>query len=381
MKYFMISSKKNAYAFFIIPFLLFIPLAFYDEYPYPVFNRLIATIVFVGLFLGHALFQYMLTNHMKPEQKPSIYVYYAPSFLILFLYYIVFAIQHPNIGGGLNVYDDSAIERTSESKNNDTQAGFEISEDLNMEHHISNASEVLDIKKNEFYLPNDENFSLPKQFTSFVKETARNITKTDEANAQYTEIAQEFGVKFGDFFNSSDWEGIRELVDEYSIILPDAPSIAANLLLLFGAPISELESYLALGAEVALPSTLNLASSGRIKDLKQLENYGVSYSSELPLQMSILDLALMNVLSKDGFNFLIERVDNLSVFKPDLQVDTLGIALLNAELNSTNAPYFIRAILETDGVEFNKQHEAILSQLQQSSPTLANRIIAILDSV
>lgn len=380
MKYFIISSKKNAFFFFVLPMLLFLPLGLLDQEIYPLFSHLIFGMLLVSMVLFHAIYQYVLENHLRAEQRRNILPLFYPSFSVLFLYLIAFLI---NLQNGIDEHVFEASERQDGTlsfiRENSKDYGEIVNTiSLDTDKPLSESG----TKSSDFFLPEGGDLTISQQFSAFVYAAIQEQMQANlnvNVDEQDLKVAAEFGNKLGGLIKVGNWDNIHRLIHEYSNVLPDAYSVATNLLVIYGAPISEIEQYLTQGVQVHMPATLNLIAQGRISDIERLENYGVALGSKLPLDMSMLDLALMTKLSPEGFDFLIERVKDISGFKPEIKADTLAIALLTSEVNQQHAPSYVEALLRFDGVEVTRQHEAIVSKLELSSPELAQKILEKFD--
>nr|WP_136251241.1 hypothetical protein [Ningiella ruwaisensis] len=338
-------------------------------------------LVLFGCVLFHALYRYMVEKHMPDGKKPPKYALGVSSFLVLFLlvvsiYTSYFRNADLSDAKGVNKSDfETAITRSTE---NVDKSMFLTSADSDKTRFVQKKLEGNSPESAEsaFYLPVDSELNMVQQFTSVIHSAALAKMQPNIDSMETKAIAEAFGKEFTTLLIQKDWTKMHLLIAEYSNELPDSLNIATNLLLMYGAPMQEIEYYLGQGAEVSVPATLSLIANGQIDEMIKLENYGVSYSSEQFLQMSMLDLALMNKLPPESFDFLLARVQNVSEFKKEIKVDTLAIALLTAEQHSKNAPKFISSLLKKDGVNFTEQHRAILDKLKKSSPDLADDIIA-----
>lgn len=383
MKYLIVTTKRNAFFFFILPLLLFSLIGIVEKPPHLVFRYEIFGLVLIGCLLFHAQYRYISENHAPDDKKPPKYALGVSSFLVLFLLGVaIYTSYFRDATSNLtpDVSQDASNLETDLAKTGgeDNKALMFASSDADESSFNLNGSEENspESAKSDFYLPDDSAPDMAQQFTSVIHSAALAKIPSSVDSMETKAIAEAFGKEFTTLLIQKDWTKMHLLIAEYSNELPDSLNIATNLLLMYGAPMQEIEYYLGQGAEVTVPATLSLIANGQIDEMIKLENYGVSYSSEQFLQMSMLDLALMNKLPPESFDFLLARVQNVSEFKKEIKVDTLAIALLTAEQHSKNAPKFIESLLKKDGVNFTEQHRAILDKLKKISPDLADDIIA-----
>lgn len=163
-------------------------------------------------------------------------------------------------------------------------------------------------------------------------------------------------------------------MSEYQGDIPDLPTVTANVLLMFGASSDVVEQYIVEGALISGPAALSLIQKGQIDDLIRLENMGVTFDDELPLDLNLLDLALMSKLSPNGFKFLIDRVSDVGQVKPELGVDTLAVAILTAQTNSAFIANYINAIIDKSGNGVSDYHVDLIRILAKQNPSLAEEI-------
>lgn len=340
-------------------------LGFIDKPPYIVFNIITFGIVLVGLVLIHASYRYVSENHMPAGRKTPIYPLALPAFLVIQL---ICAAIYLNYSATPAVVKEESLSNVEETQSNDE----ELSETVPPldQSKVKKATDI------DYFVPLETDKGIAQQLTSLIHQGILKITKPSVDDFEDMQTAQEYGVKFSALIAKNDWAGLESLVQDYSKSWPEALNVGANLMLMYGAPIEQLEKYLSMGAQVAPAATLSLVAQGRVTELEKLENFGINYSSELPLQMSMLDMALLSPLPMESFNFLLDRTEDISKFKPEMKLDTLAITLLAAEVNQELSPVFVDAIMKKDGVKITEQHRKIIDVLQKTSPKLANDLLS-----
>jgi hypothetical protein len=226
------------------------------------------------------------------------------------------------------------------------------------------------------FMPSPNDIDLRIQFTERLNKMLRQDVSVvfDEADGELQRLTQDYGEKLANLIITKNWDEVEALMNQYNNDIPELGTITANLLLMFGADLDVVFDYLAKGAQVSGAATLNLIKSGRVEDLERLENFGVSFNSDLPLDLSILDLALMSELSPTGFEFLIERIGETGQFKQELGVDTLAVAIMTAENNPAFSSHYINSIINTAGVDVTQYHVDLLTALSNHNPDLAEEI-------
>jgi len=224
------------------------------------------------------------------------------------------------------------------------------------------------------FLPTEHRLDLRVQLTQRLNNSLKEFASVDDADQALFQTSQQYGQKLAELIKAEKWDDIASLMSEYEGDIPDLHTVTANVLLMFGASSDVVEQYIVEGALISGPAALSLIQNGKIDDLIRLENMGVTFDDELPLDLNLLDLALMSKLSPNGFEFLINRVSDVGQFKPVLGVDTLAVAILTAQNNSAFIANYIDAIIDKSDNGVSNYHVDLIRMLAQQNPTLAEEI-------
>lgn len=361
MDHLKIKDTKTAFFLFVIPIAIFCSFALIDFESQFMFNR----INFIGLLVGLVIY-----NAIYNSFRGLNSLLYFPSLGLLALYIpLVMAINSTD-----DIYVSGAQPIKSEQPTSQTR---NIDNALSMDDYRNASVDTESSVESQYFAP-DENLaqSIRVQFGVVLANKLEAVVGLSEENPNPETIKEfsDFGSQLGALIKKSAWYEIERLVEEHQETLPSARRITANLLLMFNAPFIEVSKYIQQGAEISASATLSLVKQGRVDELLSLENIGVNFNEGLPLELILLDMALMAELPHESFEFLVQRSQGSNNFKSELGVDTLAIALLNAEANPQNIPQYINSIISTLNFDIKVQHIKLFQALSNNNPELANNI-------
>lgn len=80
-------------------------------------------------------------------------------------------------------------------------------------------------------------------------------------------------------------------------------------------------------------------------------------------------------MSKKSFDYLLTKDFELNIYKPEVGIDTLGIAIIFAASQRENATYIISSMLNR-GAIITDHHVALLEGVKNDSPDAYAKIIS-----
>lgn len=389
MNYLFNLDKKTSLFFMVSPLCIFLSYAIVDHKYMVLFNREMFFLVFAFGIICNGVHNYRKANSKSYEKYLESHsvplVFWYPTLVMLISYgVLIYTVGELNKNEQLLESLDSQSEQTPSLSNksisvqmNDSKYKTVLSDASKDE--SENKKKVLpsETKTTSYFIPSRETkedirVQFSKHLNKIISEKIENTGKVITDREQ--KIIDKIGLEMATHIAVGDWQLIHELALEYEGEIEQLPTMVANLLLFFGAPLEELKIYIDLNAQIHHASAVKAIGEGRIDDLMSLENMGVNFASELPIGLNLLDLALMSNLNQDGFEFAYSRSDSLSNFNSEIGVDTLTIALLNAETNSSNISYFVDRILSDGSVVVSEQHFALIEMLKEKNPNLIEEL-------
>lgn len=234
-------------------------------------------------------------------------------------------------------------------------------------------SQNYNIKK--FKFDEHKNESQLIQFQAKVMEVFTKIKDTYALSTEEQAVMNILANDLFGFIKAEDWEAllafINENVDEHPYLVDGS----LNLALIANIPEFVIKELIQYGGKISPMSLLPLILQENFELANILQNYGVDISKPFLDNISMIDIALMTPVSPLAFDYILEHTENITSFKNDLGVDTLGIAIINANMHSTFITKYISKLLQ-QGVEINEQHLQLMRGLKLESNETFTEIIA-----
>ena len=338
-------------------------------------NLLIVSFIMVLVNFTH---NYMLDNsatYRDKNKKGLPFCYYLPSLLPLSVYVMLFFIiadthQISNLDSPIKVFSKNMVtEHRDDDKYTRLLAG-DFDEISGKEKATIEYSDTIFNGSSKFIPIFDSEIPLASQVLSHIS-TQLQLLSLERNNQSLSEYQQQLlndniGVAINAIEND-DWQAFKTLIANLSNEIDGMDSVALNTLLLNGAPFDVVSEYINRGAEVAPSTLLQLVGDSQIDYLNKLVNLGISIDNKNTSGTSLLDLSLISGVTPQAFEFLIDNSKHVAALKPELGIDTLGIAIANAETNAPYSSYYIERILN-ENASITEQHFQILAVLERKSP-------------
>ncbi|MGQ8367391.1 hypothetical protein [Glaciecola sp. 1036] len=182
-------------------------------------------------------------------------------------------------------------------------------------------------------------------------------------------------------FTTKHWDICEDMVYQALIKFDDHPQKRQLCLTMMTSSLVKIDgseqlllSLINMGAEIQTISLLPLINKHKFDRVLQLENLGLDLAALNYGEFTLLDMVLAKKTSQEAFMFLLERVDDINHVGERSQVDTLFIALVNANKNKR----FITSAIEqmiAKGAIINPRHLQAMQGLKNESPETYTMII------
>lgn len=249
------------------------------------------------------------------------------------------------------------------------------------------------VKKNELML-NKEHDETPLSKSKFVlfepdleslvtvkNQLLGNVFNIFKANNPVSKLSQDelavakkIATSFMPFLMEGKWEDLLRFVDEKAGSNPQIATtvinVAANIA---DVPLDVLMELANRGGVMSSHSLLGLLQKGEFETVITLENYGSSLQGDFLENTNIFHLALLTPLEPEAFDFLISRVDVINE-TGELGVDTLGMAIVNADANPTHISYYLNEMIR-NGATVQPQHLKLMAGLKRDSGDIYEEIV------
>ena len=213
------------------------------------------------------------------------------------------------------------------------------------------------------------------QSVSFDKKLQALILRTPK-RSESTEASSEFNEATSQFLNEVQEFGLASLFDralELDTQFPGFFDFYAHLVILKS---SSDELFLKLtnhGASYNLSSAIMTLNYDNAHGLKLLHQAGVDIHEPVFSDITLLDISLAQKNTKQSILYMLEQNFSYNEYKPELGLDTVGIAIINSVKHPKYASLYLTKMVE-QGAKFNKHHLQLLEQVAQENPELYTEI-------
>jgi hypothetical protein len=213
------------------------------------------------------------------------------------------------------------------------------------------------------------------QSVSFDKKLQSLIQRAPKT-AVSTPVSSEFNEATAQFLNEVDEFGLASLFDkalELDTQFPGFFDFYAHLVILKS---SSDELFLKLtnhGASYNLSSAIMTLNYDNANGLKLLHQAGVDIHEPVFSDITLLDISLAQKNTKQSILYMLEQNFSYNEYKPELGLDTVGVAIINSVKHPKYASLYSTKMVE-QGAKFNKHHLQLLEQVAQENPELYTEI-------
>ena len=178
-----------------------------------------------------------------------------------------------------------------------------------------------------------------------------------------TEIAQD-----------GDWEQYLKFLENINDVPISAVIEAASTVAIsFKAPKEIILELYNNGAELNIFSVLSLLKVPNREYLEMLANVGMNFTDIESNGISAVELAFLVETHPNNFDFLLSNSFDISAIN-FLGLDVMSSAIINADLNSETAPYYISKVIDR-GATLNEAHRKLLFELEKTNLYSFNQLI------
>lgn len=181
--------------------------------------------------------------------------------------------------------------------------------------------------------------------------------------------------KLYNYAKNNNWDSFLEVVYSSVDAYEDMLTAGLNVALMLSAPPEIIYKLMNDGAEIYPTSLYTRFNEANVDYLLELENLGVDFSMLQPMNFKMIDLTFLTHTHSNVFNFVLERNASDLNQVNEIGLDSLGMAIVNAQINPDKTVYFISTLIQ-HGAMINSDHKTLLTNLKADSPNLYAEIVA-----
>ena len=364
--------------------LIFLPIVIYTieefiffKYFDKSFYRSIFTITLIGFFFNVAnnlIQKWKCASFVDKKFRNSIFaknnaIVYVWVLMILLIkgmsFYHLYHNNQKNVEAGKFKED---VVSTFDEKLNFNKMEAEQYLDIGYKKAINPKGNMFSVKDDEIL-----SYEFNKHIMAYIKEIENAAAKApqDINEQRYAE----YGKKLTQFALAQEWLGFKLYLNEMVSVDADAIHAGINVAVLLGASNEFIDELISQGGELESSMLLPILQRGDIAQVKKLENYGLNVNQANLGEINMIDLALMTSSKPEVIEFLLNRNVDVTTYKENLAIDTLGIAIVNAGMNAEHVTNIISRLIQS-GAEITAHHRQLMIGLQREDAIAYHELVA-----